>query len=166
MHDLYELHSQLYHQFQSAPVWDTGATKAAQVRHFTNWVRNNPGNLNTIITAADALKAKKAMQPVRGPVSGTHYISWHDFTALPSYPDLSAAVTFEQSGVPFTADGYVSVHAIYNMAAWENWKSSSLSPIDRARAAAIGKLNLVALMQLNNGRRKNEPALFPVNLLA
>jgi hypothetical protein len=165
MNDLYELHSQLYHQFQSAPVWDTGATKANQVRHFTYWVKDNPGHLHDIIDMVNALAQKKAMAPTRGPVSGAHYISWHNFTALPSYPELATAVTFEQSGVPFTKDGYVAVHALYNMASWENWKSSSLSPIDRERAAAIGKLNLSALMKLNDGRRKDQPALFPENLL-
>jgi hypothetical protein len=108
---------------------------------------------------------KAAMAPTRGPVSGTHYIAWADFQKLRSYPDLAQAITFEQSGKPITRDGYVSVHAIYNMSAWESWKSSSLSAHERALASAISNLNLYALMKLNEGRRKDQPALFPQNLL-
>jgi len=165
VHDLYQLHSQLYSQFETAPVWDTGATKPAQVRNFTYWVKDHPGNLNTIITMTNQLIQKKEMAPVRGPVPGTRYILWSDLEKMKSYPDLAEAINFHQYGSSKTKDGYISVHAIYNMSAWENWKSSSLSGADRAKAEAVGKLNLLALMRLNEGRRKDQPALFPERML-
>jgi hypothetical protein len=165
MQDLYHLQEELSRKFFSSPSLGSGDTKSVQIRHFTYWVKENPGHLNDIISMSNALIQKKAMAPVRGPVSGTHYIAWADFQKLHSYPELAQAITFEQSGSPVTRDGYVSVHAIYNMSAWENWKSSSLSAHDRALASAIGNLNLLALMRLNEGRRKDQPALFPENLL-
>jgi hypothetical protein len=100
---------------------------------------------------------------------GTRYIKWKDFTSLHSYPLIERAVTYphdyKRKCYPYTKDGYVSVDAIYNMSAWASWKSSSLGEADRKIAEAINALNLYHLMKLNEGRRMNKPALFPVGLL-
>jgi hypothetical protein len=59
----------------------------------------------------------------------------------------------------------VSVAAIYNMAAWASWKSSSLGGHERAIADAIQDLHLGDLMTLNHNRRIDAPALFPLAVL-
>lgn len=57
------------------------------------------------------------------------------------------------------------VDAVYNMSAWESWKSSSLDPTERRIAEEIDKLNLYELLRLNKGRRADQPALLPEALL-
>jgi hypothetical protein len=83
----------------------------------------------------------------------------------PSYREIEPAITFRYDYTkqcnPFTRDGYVSVAAIYNMASWSSWKSSSLGLREQAVASGIAGLPLHTLMQLNQGRRSNQPALFP-----
>ena len=93
------------------------------------------------------------------------YITKQELESLPSYPLVEQAITYPYDYRckcdPFTKDGYVSVAAIYNMSAWASWKSSSLNARERAIAEGILGLPLHVLMQINQGRRKNQPALFP-----
>ena len=169
MHDLYAVREQMSSKFglMNTPVWDTGATKTQQVRHFTYWVKENPGKLQELLAIVKQVSEKRAMQPARGPVPNTHYILWSDMQKLPSFRFLWSALNYEVRGKSQTHDGYVSVAAIYNMSAWANWKSSSLGEEERANANAIdNNLNLGALMKLNEGRRRDQPALFPQNMLA
>jgi len=169
MNDLYAVRQQMGSKFgfMNVPVWDTGNTKAEQVRHFTYWVKENPGKLQELLAIVKEVSDKRAMTPVRGPVPNTHYIKWSDISKLPGFQFLWSALNYELRGKSQTRDGYLSVAAIYNMSAWANWKSSSLSNEERANANAIdNQLNLGALMKLNEGRRRDQPALFPQNLLA
>jgi GNAT superfamily N-acetyltransferase len=168
-HDLYELHGQLYSQFDTSPSWDTGGTKSTNIRSFTYWVKGHKDRIDAVLELVDKKLAEKAQYPVSGPVPGTKYISWKEFTALPSYPLIANAVSFRhdyrRQCSPVTKDGYVSVDAIYNMSAWANWKSSSLGESERRIANEIDNLHLYDLMKLNKGRRMNQPALFPEGLL-
>jgi len=170
-YDLDSIRTDLYPEFNSYPVWDTGAKKSQNIDHFVHWVRGNPSRVAAVVDLANKKLGEKAIQPRSGPVPNTHYITWNDFTKLPSYNKIAEAVEFRYdpaSGLknsPITKDGYVSVYAIYNMSAWASWKSSSLSDYERAKAEAVGELRLLDLMQLNEGRIKNQPALFPVGML-
>lgn len=106
------------------------------------------------------------------------YITKEEFQSLPSYPFIEEALFFGTGWVnevepitdidalhkkkwPFTKSGYVAVQALSNLYRWKSWKSSSLSDEERGLSGAIGDLHLGALMDLNAGRRMNEPALFP-----
>ena len=93
------------------------------------------------------------------------YISKEELQSLPSYPYMEQAINFphnpNQKCSPWTRDGNLSVAAIYNMSRWSSWKSSSLSDHERGVADEIGGLRLGSLMTLNQGRRMNQPALFP-----
>lgn len=105
------------------------------------------------------------------------YITKEELRQLPSYPWIEQALFFgsdyagedeplsryqaSRKVYPFTRDGYVAVQALYNLSSWRSWKSSSLSSEERDVAGAIGGLKLYELMRLNEGRRKNQPALFP-----
>ena len=93
------------------------------------------------------------------------YITKQELQSLPSYPLVKRAITYpfdcRRKCKPFTKDGYVSVAAIYNMSTWANWKLSSLGDKDRAIANAIYGIPLYRLMEINKGRRINQPALFP-----
>lgn len=92
-------------------------------------------------------------------------ISKEEFEKLPSYPYIEPAISLpfnpQCKCAPFTKDGYLSVAAIYNMSAWASWKSSSLGTSERVVAESIGDIPLYKLMQMNAGRRINQPALFP-----
>ena len=63
--------------------------------------------------------------------------------------------------MPFTKSGLVAVQALFNLSRWSSWKSSSLGDEERGIADSIGGMKLYKLMELNKGRRMNEPALFP-----
>ena len=93
------------------------------------------------------------------------YITKRELQSKAGYPLLERAITYpfnyRRKCKPFTRDGYVSVAAIYNMSAWASWKSSSLDDRDRAIAGAILGIPLHVLMRINQGRRNNQPALFP-----
>ena len=101
------------------------------------------------------------------------YITKEEFESLPSYPWVEEAIyhsstpEWEQEhgggrhNMPFTKNGLVAVQALWNLSRWENWKSSSLSREERDVAGSIGGLKLGHLMELNKGRRMNQPALFP-----
>jgi len=108
--------------------------------------------------------AKPETQP-----AGTKYIKWEEFQSLPGYPYVEQAVTFpydyRKKCSPVTRDGYLSVASIYNMSAWASWKSSSLGTAERSIAEAINGIPLYELMELNERRRSDQPALFPVRLL-
>lgn len=165
MHDLYEIHTQLYSGYPTAPLWSTGVTKSQQVRNFTNWVRGDPEKVAKVIDLIDKKIQEKKMVP-KGLAEGTRYITKEELEALPSFSELVVAIEFPyRSGIkcdPFTRDEkYVSVAAIYNMSAWASWKSSSLSEYERAKAEAVNKLHLGDLMTLNHGRRMDQPAFFP-----
>lgn len=163
-HDLYELHQQLYHEYPTAPIWTTGATKPEQVRNFTRWVKGDPGRVARTMELAKNRLKEKQMVP-KGLAEGTRYITREELESLPSYPQLVEAIEFPfKAGKcdPFTRDGkHVSVAAIYNMSAWAGWKSSSISEYERAKADAVSGLHLGDLMTLNKGRRIDQPALFP-----
>lgn len=170
-HDIDSMREDLYREFDSSPIWDTGGTKAQNIGNYLSWVRGDPSRVSAVVDLANKKIGEKAIQPRTGPVPNTHYITWNEFTGLSSYKDIAEAVEFRydpQSGPknnPITKDGFVSVYAIYNMSAWASWKSSSLSEYERSKAEAIQKLGLGSLMELNSGRNMNQPALFPAGML-
>lgn len=153
------------------PVFFRDETKAYNVDSLLRWARTraSPGARKAFVDELVARVKEKEAWPVTGPVPGTRYISRKDFEALPSYRYIGRALTYphdyRSKCDPWTRDGYLSVHAIYNLSAWASWKSSSLDPREMATARAINDLNLGELMRLNHGRRMNEPALFPASML-
>lgn len=164
MSELNDLHMKLYMEYSTAPIWDTGATKPQQVRNFTRWAKGEPDKVSRVMALARDKIQEKRMVP-KGLAEGTRYITREELEALPSFPELVEAIEFPSKAGkcdPFTRDGkYVSVAAIFNMSAWSNWKSSSLSEYERSKADAIDRLHLEDLMTLNRGRRIDQPALFP-----
>jgi len=171
VYDIEPMGSEFYREFDSGPLWTTGAKKAENIRNVTRWVKGDPARVAAVTDYANKKISEKALLPTRGPAPNTKYIKWSDFTSLSSYNQIAEAVEFRYDLMtgnvynPVTKDGYLSVYAIYNMNAWANWKSSSLSEYERSKASAIDSLNLVSLMKLNDGRIKNQPALFPENML-
>ena len=93
------------------------------------------------------------------------YITKQELQSKRGYPLLERAISYpyryDRKCAPFTKDGRLTVAAIYNMSAWASWKSSSLDDRDRAIAEAILGIPLHELMRLNEGRRGDQPALFP-----
>jgi hypothetical protein len=169
-HDIYDIERNLQFKVKAFLHSPVNATKEEMFRDIGRFIRQADNeDKKKLIDAIQAKLAEKAQLPVRGEVPNTRYIKWSDFSNLPSYPTISRAVhyphNYKQKCHPMTKDGYVSVDAIYNMAAWANWKSSSLSPSEMATASAINNLPLLSLMQLNKGRRMDQPALFPAGLL-
>jgi len=166
MYELNDLHMKLYMEYDTAPIWDTGATKSQQVHNFTRWVKGEPDKVARVMELVRDKIQEKKMVP-KGVAEGTRYITKEELEALPSYPELVEAIEFPFKGGksdPFTRDGkYVSVAAIYNMSAWASWKSSSISEYERAKAGAVEGLHLGDLMTLNQGRRMDQPALFPAS---
>lgn len=164
MYELDELHSKLYSEYSTAPVWDTNTTKAKQARNFTSWVKGEPDRVKRVIELVDDKILEKKMVP-KGLAPGTRYITREEFESLPSYSELVEAIEFpfrQGKCDPFTRDGkHLAVAAIYNMSAWANWKSSSISDYERSKAEAVQGLHLGDLMTLNKGRRTDQPALFP-----
>jgi len=139
-----------------------------EVKKFISFLETESGQLRFKIL----LREKKGTQESPGqhvnpkPIPpGTKLLTWQEFSSLQSFPLIERAVTYphdyRRKCSPVTPDGYVSVDAIYNMSAWASWKSSSLGEGERAIADAIQELNLYSLMKLNQGRRMNQPALFP-----
>jgi len=153
------------------PIYSRDETKVQNIEYLIKWMKRYPGKIATrlIIQRLEEKVKEKEVYPVRGPVSGTRYITWEDFTKLPGYPLIARAVNYphdyRRKCSPYTKDGYISVDAIYNMSAWAGWKSSSLDPIEKQIADKIHELGLYQLMQLNKGRRQDQPALFPERLL-
>lgn len=153
------------------PVLSSGETKRQRVEYLVRWLARNPQSRvsQRIIEKLEAKVSEKGQYPVRGPVPGTKYLSWKEFTSLKSYPLIANAVEYchdyRKKCSPQTKDGYVSVDAIYNMSAWASWKSSSLGASERVVANAIQELKLGELMRLNKGRRSDQPALFPGGFL-
>lgn len=164
MYDLNDLHMKLYMELESAPIWDTGATKSQQVSNFLYWVKGNPDRVQKVMQMARDKIQEKKMIP-KGLAEGTRYITKEEFQSLPRYSEIIEAIEFpfkQGKCDPFTRDGkYLSVAAIHNMSAWANWKSSSISDYERAKADAVHGLHLGDLMTLNRGRRVDQPALFP-----
>ena len=153
------------------PIFSSGETKTQKIEYLVRWVARHP-NAKASGLLFQKLQEKlgeKEAYPVRGPVPGTKYITWKDFTRLKSYPLIAKAVEYRHDYRkrcnPQTKDGYVSVDAIYNMSSWASWKSSSLGAGERAIANAIQDLKLLELMKLNKGRRSDQPALFPGGFL-
>lgn len=153
------------------PIYSRDESKAKNVEYLTRWMKRYPEKKATelIMKRLEEKVAEKAAYPVTGVVPGTKYITWKDFTALPSYPIIARAVDYRHDYTkkcsPFTKDGYLSVDVIYNMSAWAGWKSSSLDPTEMNISQEIHKLPLYELMRLNKGRRSDQPALFPEKLL-
>jgi len=169
-HDIYDIERGLQFKVKAFLHSSVNASREEMFKDVFRFVKEADNeDRKKLIEAVKAKIAEKAQYPVRGEVPGTRYIKWSDFTSLPSYSLISRAVSYpgdyHQRCDPQTKDGYVSVHAIYNMSAWAGWKSSSLDPQEMAIAMAIDKLPLHTLMQLNKGRRKDQPALFPAGLL-
>jgi len=170
--NLYTISSDIYRETGSGPFPPTGASKSLVISSFTSWARGNPDRVSIILKHVDSKLAEKAAYPTSGPVPNTRYISWEEFSKLPSFHHIVEAIEFRYDPAsgpkhnPVTKDGYLSVYSIYNMSAWSSWKSSSLSDYERKKAEAIGGLKLHVLMRLNKGRRMDQPALFPVGLLA
>lgn len=149
------------------PLWLRDKNKTENYRHLLHWIRRTTQpKRDEFVKDMQAISARKSAYPVRGEVPGTRYITWSEFTKLPSYSMISRAVSFRYTHArkadPMTKDGYVSVAAIYNLSAWASWKSSSLGAGEKAVADAIHKIPLLALMDLNHGRQTNQPALFPL----
>jgi len=171
----YELDSIVSHlafETHDYPIYWRERSKQYNIDYLVKWTSRNPDATATrlLVEKLEATVGEKAAYPVRGPVPGTRYISWEEFTNLPSYPLVARAVDYphdyRRKSSPVTKDGYVSVDAIYNMSAWASWKSSSLGEEDRRIAEAIHTdLKLYELMKLNKGRRSDQPALFPAGLL-
>jgi len=100
------------------------------------------------------------------------YLTKEELESLPSYhwiedalfygTDYGSQLNRTRRGWPYTRDDkYVTVQALYNLSRWSSWKSSSLGREERALANTIGEIPLYQLMKLNEGRRMNQPALFP-----
>ena len=161
--ELDQLDDDLYMKFSEAPPRDTGGNKNKYIAYIVWWGKIHPDRVQTIVDMANQKLREKAMLPLRGPVSGTHYIRWDDFTRLSSYAILYEAINYGKP--PYTKDGYVSVNAILNMKEWANWKANSISDYERQLANKVELLKLGELMKLNKGRIANQPALFPINML-
>lgn len=169
--ELDHLRQELYSKFQDAPTSYTGVPKITIIHSFTYWVKGHPDRVDTVLKAVDTILAnKKAIQSDNVP--GTHFIKWEDFMNIQSVKDnpvIIEAINFKGTQLrkynPVTRDGYLSVDALYNMSRWANWKCSSLSSWERDMAQNIDKLMLSELMKLNQGRRADQAALFPVRLL-
>ncbi|MFW6125465.1 MAG: DUF192 domain-containing protein, partial [Chloroflexota bacterium] len=151
------------------PAFWRDKSKKYNMEYLLRWARRNPQHAHKLVQRLEAIAEEKAAYPVKGPVAGTRYITWDEFTALPSYPLIASAVDYphdyRRKCSPVTKDGYLSVDAIYNMSAWAGWKSSSLGERDRRISEAIQELRLVDIMRLNKGRRADQPALFPERML-
>lgn len=147
------------------PVLASGESKSQVIYAYLRWVRRNTKeNLPLLKRLVDERLEAKRMAELALPSGNLRYIKYADLKKLPSFEQIREAIEYKQKS-PLTAEGYVSVAAIYNMSSWASWKMSSLSPHERKKAEAIGDLQLHKLMGLNKGRRMNKPALFPVGLL-
>ena len=96
------------------------------------------------------------------------HITRQEMESLPNYHLIKPAINYPFSPgrkcKPYTQNtknGLLTVAAIYNMSSWAHWKLSSLGDKDRAIANAIYDIPLYKLMEINEGRRMNQPALFP-----
>ena len=96
------------------------------------------------------------------------HITRQEMESLPNYHLIKPAIHFpfnpSRKCKPYTKktkSGFLTVAAIYNMSAWAAWKSSSLGDKDRAIAYGICDIPLYKLMEINEGRRIDQPALFP-----
>jgi hypothetical protein len=159
---------------EEGPFYDRYRTKAENIANVVRWARRaSPEGIRLLMEELGAaLRKKEAEERVRkmeGPLPGTRFIRWEELEALPSFPLIRQAITFPfhptRAASPKTRDGYVSVAAIYNMLRWAAWKSSSLDPAEAALAAAINRLPLGDLMRLNEGRRTDQPAFFPIGFM-
>lgn len=142
---------------------DYRSNKDGMIRSLARWCGGERDRIDFIIKATEPDPAKtdpRVMPP------STRYITKKEFQNLPSYTVIERAVTYPYNYNkvcdPFTRDGYVSVAAIYNMSAWASWKSSSLDPREMAISRAIQGLHLLELKDLNQGRKSNQPAVFPI----
>jgi hypothetical protein len=156
------------------PFYDWYRTKTENIASVVRWARKaSPEGISLLMEELEAALHKKEREErvrrMESPLPGTRFIRWTELTSLPSFPLIRRAITFRfhptRAASPQTRDGYVSVAAIYNMSRWASWKSSSLDPEEAAIAAAINKLPLGELMRLNEGRRTDQPAFFPVGFM-
>jgi hypothetical protein len=161
--DLNKIQENLYMKLHDAPVWTTGVKKEENIKSFIFWANGRIDRINAVVYEVNTMIKEKAMLPVRGPVPGTRYIKWDDFTKLPSFSILYEAIHYGNK--PYTKDGYVSVNMLRNLRNWAGYKSSSLSDSERALANKVEMLHLSALSKLNFGRNADQPLLFPVNML-
>jgi hypothetical protein len=161
--DLDKVHTDLYMKFNTCPVWDTNGAKIKNIGHFIWWAKGHPDRVEATVALVNERLTANSMLPVRGPVAGTKYIKWDDFTKLRGFSILYEAIMYGKK--PYTKDGYVSVNLIINLRQWAGWKSSSLSDSERDLANKVEMLRLSDLSKLNNGRRADQPALFPINMI-
>jgi hypothetical protein len=164
--ELGQLKMDLYMKLDSTPTWDTGAKKSQNIDNFVWWAKGRPDRVQATVELANKKIDEKKALPVRGPVPNTHYLKWEYFKTLPSYPQVEEAVSLGWSTLrkcsPVTKDGFVSVDAIYNMDHWIGWKVNSQSSYERGMAQSMDEqLGLHTLKRLNQGRRMDQPALFP-----
>jgi hypothetical protein len=167
--DLNKVQEELYMRLNNSPPWYTGAKKIRNIESFVWWARGHKDRVALVVDLANQKIKAKSMLPLRGPVPGTHYMYWKDFTQLSSYASIAEAVNFGnplRKALPYTKDGYVSVDCINNIQRWADWKLSSLSDYERNLAYSLdSKLGLASLRKLNWGRRTDQPLLLPDNLL-
>jgi hypothetical protein len=161
-------------QGDEGPFYDWYRTKAENIASVIRWARKaSPENIRILMGELEAVLQEKRMRErvraMKDPLPGTRFIRWKELQALPSFPLIREAITFRfdpsRVASPVTRDGYVSVAAIYNMSYWADWKARSLDPSEAALARAINELPLGELMSLNEGRRKDQPAFFPVGFM-
>lgn len=157
------------------PVFFREETKTKNMARLQRWIAKSGGTpalaeLERLVESA--LQERGRIQEVRSmtsPMPGTRFITRQEMEALPSYRYIYRAITLPHSSsvvaAPYTKDGHLSVDAIYNMLGWAGWKSSSLDPDEMAIASAIHGLPMGELLELNHGRRGNQPAFFPAALL-
>ena len=159
---------------ERGPLFYRDRTKAENIDAIIRWARR--ASATGIMILMEKLEAalrqkdtEERMRRLKNPPPGTRFIRWRELEALPSFHLIKRAITFRYDHTrvasPVTRDGYISVAAIYNMSRWASWKIGSLDPMESAIAMAINALPLGELMDLNHGRRTDQPALFPVGFM-
>jgi hypothetical protein len=159
---------------EETPLFYRDRTKAENIAIVVKWARRaSAAGVTALMERLEAALRRKdereRVRKMKNPLPGTRFIRWTELERLPSFPLIKQAITFRfdpsRAASPITRDGYVSVAAIYNMSYWAGWKASSLDPSEAALARAINELPLGELMRLNEGRRIDQPAFFPVGFM-
>jgi len=167
--DLITISENMYRRFSCSPWCDRHKTKERNIEDIVRWVRGDSERIQAVLDEMNRIRERVKQAPTTGTIPHTRYISYEEFRKLPSASLLERAITYRhdhrRACHPVSRDGYLTVDAIYNMSAWANWMSSSLGEADRRLSEAIYSLPLLELMNLNRGRKKNQPALFPVGML-
>lgn len=151
-----------------SPLYWREQSKAYNIAWLLKWAQRHPQHapkLVAVLEEAAESRWQTKQKATVGPGEGYRYVTWQEFESLPSYSLIASAVSYPYTHTkvadPETKDGYVAVAAIYNISAWASWKSSSLDRAEQERARAIQAMPWGELMRINEGRRSNQPALFP-----